>query len=256
MRPPSRASISPCCWRSSGSFSDRSVSTTAARSPIHAGAAPGTGGSFVGGVVPALVFGVAFGNLLLGVPFHLDDMLRSFYTGSFIALFHPFALLAGIVSVAMLTMHGAIWLQLRTAEPISVARESEACSDLGVKHRGLCARRRLADLGIDGFRVVSMPRAGCDAQSADQRGGRGVLGLAGQLRRLSLDAALPGPGLRRPLGGDALSPSRSSRTGARHQQPGAHRDHRDGRARLFPFILPSSTDPTAASSPGTRSPAT
>ena len=40
-------------------------------------------GLFVGGAVPALVFGVAFGNLLLGVPFHFDADLRVFYTGSF-----------------------------------------------------------------------------------------------------------------------------------------------------------------------------
>ena len=69
---------------------------------------------FTGGAVPALVFGIAFGNLLLGVPFHLDDTMRSFYTGSFWALLNPFALLAGVLSLAMLMMHGAIYLELRT----------------------------------------------------------------------------------------------------------------------------------------------
>ena len=64
-------------------------------------------GLFVGGTVPALVFGVAFGNLLQGVPFHFDADLRVYYTGSFFALLNPFALLAGVVSVAMLAMHGA-----------------------------------------------------------------------------------------------------------------------------------------------------
>ncbi|MGY4657400.1 cytochrome d oxidase subunit CydB [Ewingella americana] len=39
-------------------------------------------GIFIGSFVPALVFGVAFGNLLLGVPFHIDNDLRLFYTGS------------------------------------------------------------------------------------------------------------------------------------------------------------------------------
>ena len=43
-------------------------------------------GLCVGGAVPALVFGVAFGNLFQGVPFHFDDTLRSEYTGSFFAL--------------------------------------------------------------------------------------------------------------------------------------------------------------------------
>lgn len=61
----------------------------------------------VAGAVPALVFGVAFGNLFLGVPFHLTDTLLPVYDGHFFGLFHPFALLAGVVSLAMLVMHGA-----------------------------------------------------------------------------------------------------------------------------------------------------
>ena len=69
---------------------------------------------FAGGAVPALIFGVAFGNLFLGLPFHYDNSLRSFYTGSFWALLNPFALLSGIVSLSMLMMHGAIYIQLRT----------------------------------------------------------------------------------------------------------------------------------------------
>jgi cytochrome d ubiquinol oxidase subunit II len=69
---------------------------------------------FAGGVLPALVFGVAFGNLFIGLPFHYDETLRSFFTGSFWALLNPFALLCGIVSLTMLMMHGAIYLQLRS----------------------------------------------------------------------------------------------------------------------------------------------
>lgn len=71
-------------------------------------------GLFVGGLVPALVFGVAIGNVLQGVPFHFDDNLRAFYTGSFWALFNPFALLCGLTSVAMLTMHGGAYLVTKT----------------------------------------------------------------------------------------------------------------------------------------------
>ncbi len=68
---------------------------------------------FIGGFVPALIFGVAVGNLLRGVPFHFDDDLRSFYTGSFWALLNPFALLCGLTSVAMLSMQGAAYLLLK-----------------------------------------------------------------------------------------------------------------------------------------------
>lgn len=71
-------------------------------------------GLFVGGFVPSLVFGVAFGNLLQGVPFEFDDFMHIKYTGTFFELLNPFALLCGVLSLAMLTTHGANWLQLKT----------------------------------------------------------------------------------------------------------------------------------------------
>ncbi|SNS23492.1 cytochrome d ubiquinol oxidase subunit II [Tropicimonas sediminicola] len=73
---------------------------------------------FVGGAVPALIFGVAVGNILVGVPFHLTPELIPMYDGPFYAKFfgllNPFSLLAGLVSLAMLLQHGAAWLALKT----------------------------------------------------------------------------------------------------------------------------------------------
>ncbi|KQN98247.1 MULTISPECIES: cytochrome d ubiquinol oxidase subunit II [Stenotrophomonas] len=74
---------------------------------------------FVGGFVPALIMGVAVGNVLLGVPFHFDDSQRVFYTGGFFGLLTPFALLAGLLSVAMLVAHGAAMLVLKTDGPVA-----------------------------------------------------------------------------------------------------------------------------------------
>ncbi|WP_432778332.1 cytochrome d ubiquinol oxidase subunit II [Burkholderia gladioli pv. alliicola] len=71
-------------------------------------------GLFIGGFVPALVFGVAFGNLLQGVPFAFDSDLRVTYTGSFWALLNPFALLCGLVSLSMLVAHGAAFIRMKT----------------------------------------------------------------------------------------------------------------------------------------------
>ncbi len=71
-------------------------------------------GIFTGSFVPPLIIGVAFGNLLQGVPFHIDSDLRLFYTGNFFQLLNPFGLLAGVVSVAMFLTQGATWLQMRT----------------------------------------------------------------------------------------------------------------------------------------------
>lgn len=73
---------------------------------------------FLSGLVPPLVFGVAFGNLFQGVPFYLDDMqlphYQDSYFGSFFHLLNPFALLCGLVSVAMHTAHGAVYLTAKT----------------------------------------------------------------------------------------------------------------------------------------------
>jgi len=71
-------------------------------------------GIFVGSAVPALVFGVAFGNLFEGVPFSLDEVMRSSYSGSFWALLNPFALLSGVVSLSLLALQGATFLAHRT----------------------------------------------------------------------------------------------------------------------------------------------
>nr|WP_208631464.1 cytochrome d ubiquinol oxidase subunit II [Sphingomonas aurantiaca] len=68
---------------------------------------------FVGGFVPALVFGVAVGNVLSGAPFRLDNDLRTFFDGSFLGLFTPFTLLCGLLSVAMLVLHGSAWLAIK-----------------------------------------------------------------------------------------------------------------------------------------------
>ena len=117
-------------------------------------------GLFVGGAVPALVFGVAFGNLLQGVPFHFDEFLRPYYTGSFWGLLNPFALLTGVVSLTMLVFHGAIYLQMRTEDDIQ-ARSRQAATVFGLL---FLAAFGLAGVwqayGIEGFRIVTMPDPG------------------------------------------------------------------------------------------------
>jgi cytochrome d ubiquinol oxidase subunit II len=110
---------------------------------------------FAGSAVPALVFGVAFGNLLLGVPFEFDADLRAHYTGSFFALLNPFALVAGVVSLAMLIMHGAVYLQLRTEGPLQErARHAARIAALVTAVMFALAGVWLS-FGIEGFRVVS-----------------------------------------------------------------------------------------------------
>ena len=113
-------------------------------------------GLFVGAFVPSLVFGVAFGNLLQGVPFHFDDDLRSFYTGSFWALLNPFALVAGVLSVALLVMHGAAYLRLRIDGPVAyrAGRIGRAAAIVVIVLFALAGV--WVATGIDGYRLTSV----------------------------------------------------------------------------------------------------
>jgi cytochrome bd ubiquinol oxidase subunit II len=79
---------------------------------------------FAGGLVPSVVFGVAFGNLFEGVPFGFDNDLRMQSDITLIGLLNPFALLVGLVSLAMMVLRGACWLNLKTVEPISRRAQS------------------------------------------------------------------------------------------------------------------------------------
>lgn len=110
---------------------------------------------FVGSMVPPLVFGVAFGNLLQGVPFHFDALMRVTYTGSFFSLFNPFALLAGVTSVAMVLMHGSTWLVMRTDADVaqragSIGRVVAVILTLTFAVAGIIIWQ-----GIDGYIVTS-----------------------------------------------------------------------------------------------------
>jgi cytochrome d ubiquinol oxidase subunit II len=70
---------------------------------------------FVGSLVPALLWGVAMANLLRGVP--IDASMT--YVGGFFNLLNPFALLWGLSFVLVFTLHGAIFLTLKTDDQIS-----------------------------------------------------------------------------------------------------------------------------------------
>jgi cytochrome d ubiquinol oxidase subunit II len=75
-------------------------------------------GLFVSGLVPMLVFGAAIGNALQGFPYHFEWNMASVYTGSFLSLFNPFAILAGLLSVSMSMYMGAAMLMNRSEGPL------------------------------------------------------------------------------------------------------------------------------------------
>lgn len=119
-------------------------------------------GLFVGGFVPPLIFGVAFGNLFLGVPFHYDDTMRLEYTGTFFQLLNPFALLTGVLSVAMMAMHGSTFLQVKAGDAVGERAHNSAIIAAIVTIIAFVVGGIWVAFGIDGYRIVSMP----DANSA------------------------------------------------------------------------------------------
>jgi cytochrome d ubiquinol oxidase subunit II len=202
-------------------------------------------GLFVGGFVPALVFGVAMGNVLLGAPFHFDDTLRIYYTGGFFALLSPFAVLCGLVSVSMLTAHGAAMLVIKTDGPVAVrARRYGSLAALATAVLFVLAGIWVA-FGIAGHAIVGVAETAAASnplfkQVATSTGGWmanyrampwtwifPVLGVAGAL--LSAWLLRAGRGLSAFLA-SALAIACIILT--------------EGLA-IFPFLLPSSTHPSS-----------
>lgn len=204
-------------------------------------------GLFVGGAVPPLIFGVAFGNLLQGVPFQFDDMLVSTYTGSFWQLLNPFALLAGVVSSAMITMHGGVYLAHRTEGVIQQRAARAAMVAAGAMAAAFVAAGLwLRFGGIQGYAITSA----VDMASLSDPTAKTVVRSAGAwwanygrqpLLWLAPAAGLGGAALAAALlaarrTGTAFVASSLSIAGVILTAGGA----------MFPFLMPSSSMPAAS----------
>ncbi|MDP5055679.1 MAG: cytochrome d ubiquinol oxidase subunit II [Marinomonas hwangdonensis] len=112
-------------------------------------------GIVFGSAVPPIIFGVAFGNLLQGVPFQFDQFLRVTYTGSFFGLLNPFAILCGLVSLMMLMTQGGAWLLMKTDANLHLkASRATAITGALAAVFFIIAGIWLA-LGIDGYVITS-----------------------------------------------------------------------------------------------------
>lgn len=203
-------------------------------------------GLFAGGAVPAFLFGVVFGNLLQGVPFQLDNLLRPSYEGGLLTLINPYGLLAGVISLSMLMTHGGLWLQMRTERRIA-ERTRRWIKISGFTCTGAFALGGIwLWLGIDGYSITSMPAT--DAQPnplnkevAIQAGAwlenysryplmmiAPLLGLGGMLAAVGL-SSINRPGLG--FAFSSLSMAGIILTAG---------------FSMFPFIMPSSLDPVSS----------
>jgi len=111
----------------------------------------------VSGIVLSLVFGLAVGNLFLGLPFHFDADLHPIYTGSLIDLFSPPALVFGLVSVCMLTIQGALYLQYKLqAELAQRAKQAVHWFGIGFFITFIIAGV-LACVWMPGYQIIYIP---------------------------------------------------------------------------------------------------
>lgn len=74
----------------------------------------------ISSIIPALLWGVAFANIVRGVPLEKSAAGHIEYVGGFFNLLNPYALLGGVVTLTVFITHGAIFLSLKTAGEIRV----------------------------------------------------------------------------------------------------------------------------------------
>ena len=202
-------------------------------------------GLFVGGFVPPVIFGVAFGNLLQGVPFHFDDTLRVFYEGSFWALLNPFALLCGLVSASMILLQGATYLMLRTEEKMA-QRARSAAMLFGVLTIVLFVRGGLWVGHLDGYVITAGGEAAAQSNPLAKTVVRAAGAWLANYQRYPLTMALPLLAIVSAVAAVALASARKA--GLAFIASSLVQAGVIGTAgvSLFPFLLPSSSDPRSS----------
>jgi cytochrome d ubiquinol oxidase subunit II len=204
------------------------------------------GALFLGGLVPALVYGVAFGNVLQGVPFTFDNFLRITYSGTFLGLFNPFALLCGIISVAMLLMHGAAYVACKTEGAIRT-RAQRAGGIAAISTIILFALAGLWAAHLDGYVVTSFAGTGAPSDMMAKTVSRVAGGLLANYKALPITMLVPGIAFVGALL-TVLLMREAKRPGLTFITSGFAVASIIGTAgiSLFPFLLPSSSDPSAS----------
>lgn len=202
-------------------------------------------GLFVGGFVPPVIFGVAFGNLLQGVPFQFDEYLISTYTGSFWQLLNPFALLAGVVSSAMITMHGGAYLAHRTEGVIQSRAVKGAVGSALVMALAFVAAGFWLQ-SIDGYRITSV----IDASALPDPLAKTVVREAGAwMHNYAVQPLLwllPALGVLGALATAALLLMRRTLTAFVVSALAITGVIGTAGASMFPFVMPSKTMPAAS----------
>lgn len=207
-------------------------------------------GLFAGGFIPALIFGVAFGNLIQGVPFHLDEFLRPHFDAQFlwalIILLNPFALLAGLISVGMLALHGGLWLQLRTEQALAERVKPFIKYLAWFTVAAFALAGIWVAFGIEGYRVVSQPPIDALPNPLNKEVVREAGALLAIYGNYPVAILAPLLGLAMPLVAWYLSENDSPGWGFVMSSLGLTGIISTAGLSMFPFIMPSSSDPKSS----------
>jgi len=201
-------------------------------------------GLFIGGFVPPLIFGVGMGNVLQGIPFRYDDLLRLEYTGNFFQLLNPFGLLAGVLGVAMLAMHGATFLHMKTEGAIADRARRMAMVAAALTIVLFAAAGIWVATALPGYRITAMP----DAGTAFMPPAKTVVMAAGawmdNYSRWPITWAFPAAAVLGALLAIGLSAARRTLPALLASGMSVAGILLTAGAAMFPFVLPSSLMPS------------
>lgn len=201
---------------------------------------------FVSGAVPMIVFGAAIGNLFHGVPFHFTWNLTSIYTGSFLALLNPFAILCGVLSLTLSVMMGALTI-MNGAEG-AMWQRARALVRLGaVTGIVLFAAGGFWVHALGGYQLVHGPGAGVPQTPLEQTVVAGVAGAwFANFHAHPVLWLLPALGFAGMLGALASAQAGRSHLGWWLGALAWAGVIGSAGVALFPFLLPSSSDPSVS----------
>ena len=121
-------------------------------------------------LLPALFFGVAFGNLFRGLPIDASG-----YHGTLLGMLNPYGVLTGVFFVALFAVHGALWVALKTSGELGAPPMSEEVqvNDCRESARRLLGDTRCAEAQVSPDRRTASAGSGRQRFDADRAGGRG-----------------------------------------------------------------------------------
>ncbi len=197
----------------------------------------------VSGAVPMIIYGAAMGNMLRGVPFHFDWDMRSYYTGSFVSLLNPFAVLCGLLSLSLSIYMGGVMLMGRAGGAVA-PRARKAAMGAAIAAIVLFTLGGIWVSFLPGFVLEHAPAPGLPQNPLQQQASVVAGGLLANYRSQPLLWAVPALGYAGMLLGLLAVRGRRSTlawwlgAGAWIGVIGTVG------AALFPFLMPSSSEPS------------